>query len=325
MDVAYRGCICLAAYRPRRDLLLRQIDSIRAQTERDWLCLIGIDGSDPQARRDINDAIAGDDRFVVREYSNNVGFYRNFERLLYEVPPGTQWVALSDQDDDWFPEKLSTLVPKLEHVSLALGQVMVAPHDRLAGRYITKRRTVSLTAQFIDNQVTGSACVFRRQLLDLALPFPEATELAFHDHWLGVCALADDGVVVAHSPVQDYVQHLGNVIGEERAAGALTRLRHLRTRAGKGVGASLRYLRDQRWRWRVNMARHLVNAGPRLAAADERAVAAVARGRLSLSLTWLVLSAVCKLDAPPARSVALLIGASIFPGASRSEVGPKRS
>ena len=37
---------------------------------------------------------------------------------------------------------------------------------------------------FVVNSLIGASMVFRRQLLDLALPFPRAFEDRFHDHWL---------------------------------------------------------------------------------------------------------------------------------------------
>ena len=40
------------------------------------------------------------------------------------------------------------------------------------------------------NVVTGAACLVRRDVLDVALPFPRELDDCFHDHWLACCALA---------------------------------------------------------------------------------------------------------------------------------------
>ena len=40
------------------------------------------------------------------------------------------------------------------------------------------------------NTVTGAASLFRRELLDVALPFPDVPGKPFHDHWLACVALA---------------------------------------------------------------------------------------------------------------------------------------
>ena len=57
--------ICMATHNPPLDLLERQLDSIRAQTHRRWVCLISDDGSEPESFAALQGAVAGDDRFFV--------------------------------------------------------------------------------------------------------------------------------------------------------------------------------------------------------------------------------------------------------------------
>lgn len=302
------GTVCLAVYRPQEDLLRAQIESISAQTLQDWDCIVGIDGTDPEARAAVERIVAGDRRFRVVEYEDNVGFYRNFERLLGEVPAASEWVALADQDDVWFPEKLASLVPLLDGADLAFGQaVIVSVGDEDASRTVTDRRSTTLAAALIDNQVTGSISVFRRSLLDTALPMPDATDSAFHDHWLGVCALAGEGIAVRPEPVQDYIQHGGNVIGEERHRTIADRVRTLAGRSGGGVGRGLDYLSAHRWRWRVSMAATLLaRQGGR---AELAFLEAVAQDRLSASLLRGVGREILSRRVPPLRALGLLAGA----------------
>ena len=56
----------------------------------------------PRFRR----SIAGDSRFHLHRNRENLGFYHNFEAVLADVPPEAEFVALSDQDDVWHPDKL---------------------------------------------------------------------------------------------------------------------------------------------------------------------------------------------------------------------------
>jgi hypothetical protein len=63
------------------------------------------------------------------------------------------------------------------------------------------------------NSVTGAASLFRRALLDDALPFPDAVTPAFHDHWLAVVARARGSIAYVDRPLQRYVQHDANVAG----------------------------------------------------------------------------------------------------------------
>ena len=61
--------------------------------------------------------------------------------------------------------------------------------------------------------VTGAAMLFRREVAELALPFPDTPGMAFHDHWLALVALAAGDVAYVDRPLYDYVQHRGAFFG----------------------------------------------------------------------------------------------------------------
>lgn len=313
------GYICVAVYRPRKDLLRTQLESVQAQTLTDWRCIVGIDGADAGARAMVHEIVKGDLRFEVTEFPDNVGFYRNFERILELVPSDAAWVALADQDDEWFPEKLERLAPRLQTSSLVFGQAIVTTGGHEGATETTHRRAVSLGAEMIDNQVTGSACMFRCDLLGVALPFPEPTDLAFHDHWLGVCASAAEGIAAETDALQFYVQHDANVIGEERASSPAQRLRAMVTKARGRSSGALRYLSDHRWGWRVSMARQLLQTDVQLRDADRAVLRRFAAGRISPGLVRVMATAVIAKDAPTMRAVGLMLGSL-----RRPRLGPPR-
>jgi hypothetical protein len=64
----------------------------------------------------------------------------------------------------------------------------------------------------LTNTVTGAASLFRKEVVDVALPFPEGPGWQFHDHWLGVAALALGDIAYVDRPLYDYVQHGGAVL-----------------------------------------------------------------------------------------------------------------
>lgn len=249
----------MAVHRPDPDLLRRQIGSIREQSQQAWTCRIGIDGQDPATLDLVSGLVAGDPRFTVVEYDQNVGVYRHFERLLEGVAPGAGWIALSDQDDHWHPDKLAHLAAALTAgVSAVSCQArVVTTSGKVLGT--TARRSGELGELLLRNQLTGSLSLWRRDVLDVALPFPDATETAIHDHWLAVCAAAIGEVRVVDRELQDYVQHDANVIGE---AGPTSVREELRRAAGHGgLRGHLDHAADQRWQWRVAMAQALVGRG----------------------------------------------------------------
>lgn len=209
------GAVVLAAYRPDPKLFAVQLRSIRDQTLGSFRCLVGADGGQDEVRRLVVAAVGDDPRFEVVGWDDNVGLYLNVERLLGSLPADAAWVALADQDDRWYPDKLERLVPHLDEVALVSGQarVVTATGRVLAAR--TDRRVVAPGTLLLANQVSGSFSVLRREVLDTALPFPRlAVATQMHDHWLGLCAAVGAGYTVVDEPLQDYVQHGGNLVGE---------------------------------------------------------------------------------------------------------------
>ena len=115
--------ICMATYNPDMELFRTQVDSIRAQTDRDWVCLISDDCSDPERFDAIADVIDGDERFVLSRSERRLSFYRNFERALGMVPAEAELIALSDHDDRWYPDKLEALREAIGSAELAYSDL----------------------------------------------------------------------------------------------------------------------------------------------------------------------------------------------------------
>ena len=61
-----------------------------------------------------------------------------------------------------------------------------------------------------DNYVTGAAAALKKELLDLAMPFPEKWA---HDYWLGVIAAINNGLCCVDEKLFKYRQHESNTIG----------------------------------------------------------------------------------------------------------------
>jgi glycosyltransferase involved in cell wall biosynthesis len=223
-----RVAIAMATFDPDPDLFRGQVESIRAQMVDDWICVISDDCTPPPSFERMREVLDGDRRFVLSRSDRRLGFYENFERALALVRSSTPYVALADQDDRWYPDKLQTLLDSLGDAGLVYSdQRIVDTGGRVVaeGYWTDERRNnyTNLASLLIANTVTGAASLFRRELLDLALPFPQPPGDQFHDHWLGLVALSTGRIAYVDRPLYDYVQHGGATLGHVAANEGLRR------------------------------------------------------------------------------------------------------
>jgi glycosyltransferase involved in cell wall biosynthesis len=179
----------------------------------------------------------GGTRPSLRVLQNDValGVTRNFEQAAM-VCEG-EFIALCDQDDIWHPEKLERLVavlqgsrqPSLVHADARLVDSQGNPLGQtLFGSLGVSQAELEQIhgGQAFDvllrrNLVTGATTIFRRSLLEHALPFPPEW---LHDEWLGVVAAAWGGVDALQWCSIDYRQHGTNQVGAQRM-GLMDRVR----------------------------------------------------------------------------------------------------
>jgi hypothetical protein len=189
--------VCLATHRPDAVLLARQLASL--------------------------DALEGPAWELVRfDDAAGIGAWRAFERCYEAAPPAAEAVAPCDQDDVWHPAKLARLDAALAPgATLAFCDLRIvdAAGGVVSPTYWRGRRPTwdDLGEMLATNVVTGAACLVRRDVLDVALPFPAELDDSFHDHWLACCALALGDLAYVAEPLVDYVQHAGNVTGWSQA------------------------------------------------------------------------------------------------------------
>lgn len=271
--------VCMAIHEPPLDLLRRQLDSIRGQTHANWICLVSDDCSSPDRFEAVRKQLEGDPRFVLSRSPRRLGFYRNFERALSLAPAGADFVAMCDQDDSWHPDKLQTLIEEIGSAQLVYSDARVVSRDGelLSETYWSDRRNnhSDLSSLLMANAVTGAASLFRRELLDYALPFPPEQFGHFHDHWVAVTALTLGEIEFVDRPLYDYVQHRGAVLGHieaNRMAGIWQRLRSVRRDPRERVGHWRQHFFVDACRLMQFATILSMRCGPRMSAAKRRSI-----------------------------------------------------
>jgi glycosyltransferase involved in cell wall biosynthesis len=290
--------ICMATYNPNIELFRDQVESIRAQTYSNWVCVISDDCSEPERLEQVAEVIGDDDRFVLSRFEYNQGFYRNFERALELAPAHAGLLALSDQDDRWYPDKLEALKEAIGSAELAysdLRRVDVAGKVHAETLWEGRRNNdTNFASLLISNSIVGASCLVRRRVIERAVPFPSGPGWDFHDHWLALVAMATGDITYVDRPLYDQVQHPDAILGRVGAAQALSgseEPRRLRDRIPHPRG----FL--NRWRsayfslylQREFYARMLLGrCGAQLTRRKRRALRLmIAAARSPLALTWL--------------------------------------
>lgn len=209
-------CIVLAVFNPNTEFLRKQIQSIRNQSNKNWICYISDDASTTQWLPEVKDLL--DKRFVVSKSLNNVGPYRNFEKLLRNVK-NEEIVFFCDQDDIWATEKISKILSEFKNkVTLVYSDAKIINNldevtiPSLHEYEKTETRFNSSLGLILKNSITGCTAAVRREVLESALPFPELGGVQ-HDLWIGVVAARQGEIVYLPEKLISYRRHTSNVIG----------------------------------------------------------------------------------------------------------------
>jgi glycosyltransferase involved in cell wall biosynthesis len=215
--------------------LRAQLDSYRSQTHPPARLIVSDDGSQDDTRAILHDFAASAPGFAVDILDGpRRGGAQNFLHLLQAVPEGTDWVALSDQDDVWLPDKIARGLRMLDRVpagqpGLVGGRSYVCNAD-LEERRLSPlpRRAPSFRHALVQNFAGGNTMMLNRAGLDLArAAAAEAGRVVVHDWWLyQIIAGVGGEVVFDAAPLLLYRQHTGNQIGAN--SGVEAKLKRLR-------------------------------------------------------------------------------------------------
>ncbi len=217
-------CILLALYQGA-PYLRAQLDSFAAQSHAHWSLIASDDGSTDESADIIQAFHKAHPAYpVTLRPGPRQGFVRNFLSLLRCAPPDTPFVALSDQDDVWFDDKLARAVRRLSDVArdvpaLYCARTMICDRDlRPLGLSGAFRRAPDFRNALVQSIGGGNTMVLNRAALNLAAAAArEATDPVAHDWWLYQLITACGGQVIHDSePVLSYRQHAGNQIGGNR-------------------------------------------------------------------------------------------------------------
>lgn len=203
-----------------------QIDSLLAQTYKDWHLYIHDDGSKDSTIAVIKEYCQQHpDKISLLEYPSQEGACKNFMSLLERVD--APYYMFCDQDDVWMPEKMETEMNLLEsHEERGVSRPILIYSDLVVvdAQLSTINKSffeyAGIHPEFLttfnelgaDNPVTGCTMLFNKAVKDI-LPSPFSNAI-MHDAFITLCTLKANGILSClRTPLLLYRQHDSNTLG----------------------------------------------------------------------------------------------------------------
>ena len=176
--------VCMATHNGA-SYLTHQIESIVAQLDADAELVVVDDASSDDTVR----ILLGfrDYRIRIMQNERKHGVVNTFARALAKARGDI--IFLCDQDDVWHPTKVAATLEAFSSTPpptliLSNGRV-IDGQGRDTGKALFERQPpLGFFPNLVQNRYQGCVIAFRRELLDLVLPFPK--DIPMHDSWIGV-------------------------------------------------------------------------------------------------------------------------------------------
>lgn len=201
--------------------LSAQLDSIEAQSHPDWVLWASDDGSADETLdilADYQQRWGGDKLKIVDGPRRGVA--KNFIATACRPDLRADYVAFSDQDDVWEPDKLAQAIAHLARLppsspSLYCGRTrLVDTNDRELGLSWLFSDRPSFQNALAQNIGGGNTMLFNAKTLALLRRTGADLPILLHDWWLYLLVTGVGGhVVYDPRPFVRYRQHDGNVVG----------------------------------------------------------------------------------------------------------------
>lgn len=214
--------ILLSVYKPDREYLIKQLNSLNNQDYENLEIIINDDCPEcPCDKAIFEECLTKVPYCILEQDKNNLNYTKSFEKLV-RASTG-DYVAFCDQDDIWFSNKISKSVETLKRENALLvacdvqiidgdDNVVIARyrdehHDQVnswhTGDDIAKNNLISTYAAGMVMVAEGD---FARKIV----PFSIYTG---HDKWIISCASVEGRVAFIDEPLAQYRRHGKNVSG----------------------------------------------------------------------------------------------------------------
>ena len=231
-------CVILCTYNGEK-YLEKQIKSIMEQDREDFCLLYSDDGSTDSTKailQSLQEKYGRRMRAFPRPMHSGSPA-KHFLSILSALAKGEvetdnlEYIFLADQDDEWFPDKLSKTISVIKEEERKYGESLpILCHtdcslvnsrgELLAKSYRRYQKLPGASYRFsrllLQNHVTGASLGINKALLQYCKEIP--AEVKMHDHWLALLANCFGEIQYLPYASYAYRQHGENVLGAKKAS-----------------------------------------------------------------------------------------------------------
>lgn len=204
-----------------KHFLLEQLESIAAQTHKNWKIYVSDDG-------DCSESLAIIDQFKKRFKEERVfilsgprqGFAKNFISLACNESIQSDYYAFCDQDDIWEVDKLERSINFLSGLENSVPGLycsrttIVDKNNNKLGLSPLFIKPPSFANALVQNIGGGNTMLFNNPARDLLVKAGPNLSIVTHDWWMYLLVTACDGYVkYDDKPSLHYRQHESNLVG----------------------------------------------------------------------------------------------------------------
>lgn len=151
--------------------------------------------------------------------SSNLGVNKNFEKSIRLCT--SDYVAICDQDDIWFPQKIETLLKKMIEVENGGPCVISSQSEFLKSKtnakpYSVKKDSVGISATLLQaGNVQGCTLMLNKKIIDMLKPFPASyKEVMMYDCYISFVAATCGIKYNIGQVLMSYRHHDSNVLAK---------------------------------------------------------------------------------------------------------------
>lgn len=214
--------IVMATYNGER-FLKEQLDSIVNQTYSNLEIVIVDDASKDSTINILEQYESRYQNLKVYKAEQNLGYIKNFQKGILLCKG--DYIALSDQDDIWLPEKISTLMRERgDHALIYCNSELIDAEGKSLGIKLSDLKNLldfwTPLNYVVGGTASGHAMIVKKEVMIQSMPLPL---MVTHDYWIGFMSTFTSPMKFVNEVLVLYRQHGGNVVGVSAGSSKATK------------------------------------------------------------------------------------------------------